>query len=164
MEKLFASWQFFEAYDVLDYGSGWRKDVVNQCLEFGGGCHCSVSSVFLLQPKPWGSPSAGWKDSSLVSPSHIHTVVHTTVVHPQLPPCNPQPCTPNFGLYKIYRLCLSSAWDKREGVIAVVHSSVYYERKVDSRLNSWSPEVAIWSLLVARSADCCVTCAPFQVD
>ena len=22
-------------YDVINYGSGWRKDVVNQCLAFG---------------------------------------------------------------------------------------------------------------------------------
>ena len=34
-EKLSGSWQFFEAFDVIDCGSGWRKDVVNQCLEFG---------------------------------------------------------------------------------------------------------------------------------
>ena len=27
--------QFFETYGVINYGSGWRKDVVNQCLEFG---------------------------------------------------------------------------------------------------------------------------------
>ena len=24
-----------ETYGVINYGSGWRKDVVNQCLEFG---------------------------------------------------------------------------------------------------------------------------------
>ena len=33
-EKLLVSWQFSGAYDVTKYGSGWRKDVVNQCLEF----------------------------------------------------------------------------------------------------------------------------------
>ena len=33
--KLFVSWQFFETYGVVNYGSGWRKDAVNQCLEFG---------------------------------------------------------------------------------------------------------------------------------
>ena len=27
-EKLFVSWQFLETYGVINYGSGWRKDVV----------------------------------------------------------------------------------------------------------------------------------------
>ena len=27
----------FETYGVISYGSGWRKDVVNQCLEFDVG-------------------------------------------------------------------------------------------------------------------------------
>ena len=35
IEKLFVSWQFLETYGVINYGSGWRKDVVNQRLEFG---------------------------------------------------------------------------------------------------------------------------------
>ena len=33
-KKLLASWQFSGPYVVTKYGSGWRKDVVNQCLEF----------------------------------------------------------------------------------------------------------------------------------
>ena len=33
-EKLLVCWQFSGTYDVTKYGSGWRKDVVNQCLEF----------------------------------------------------------------------------------------------------------------------------------
>ena len=33
--KLFVSRQFFETYDVINCGSGWRKGVVNLCLEFG---------------------------------------------------------------------------------------------------------------------------------
>ena len=32
-QKLLVSWQFSGPYDVIKYGSGWRKDVVNQCLE-----------------------------------------------------------------------------------------------------------------------------------
>ena len=32
-KKLLISWQFFGPYGVTKYGSGWRKDVVNQCLE-----------------------------------------------------------------------------------------------------------------------------------
>ena len=35
IEKLFVNWQFFETYGVINYGSGWRKDVVNERLEFG---------------------------------------------------------------------------------------------------------------------------------
>ena len=31
--KLSVSRQFFET-GVINYGSGWMKDVVNQCLEF----------------------------------------------------------------------------------------------------------------------------------
>ena len=34
IEKLFVSWQFFETYGVIRYGSGWRQDVVSQGLEF----------------------------------------------------------------------------------------------------------------------------------
>ena len=33
-EKILVSWQFSGPYGVTKYGSGWRKDVVNQCLEF----------------------------------------------------------------------------------------------------------------------------------
>ena len=35
IEKLSVKWLLLETYDVISYGSGWRKDVVNQCLEFG---------------------------------------------------------------------------------------------------------------------------------
>ena len=34
-KNLLVSWQFYRPYGVTKYGSGWRKDVVNQCLEFG---------------------------------------------------------------------------------------------------------------------------------
>ena len=33
-KKLLVSWQFSGLYGITKYGSGWRKDVVNQCLEF----------------------------------------------------------------------------------------------------------------------------------
>ena len=33
-ERLLVSWQVLESYGVTNYGSRWRKDVVNQCLEF----------------------------------------------------------------------------------------------------------------------------------
>ena len=35
-EKLLVSWQFSGTYGITKYSSGWRKDVVNQCLEFEG--------------------------------------------------------------------------------------------------------------------------------
>ena len=34
-KKLLVSWRFSGPYGVTKYGSGWRKDVVNPCLEFG---------------------------------------------------------------------------------------------------------------------------------
>ena len=36
IKKLSLSWQCFEIYGAINYGSGWRKNVVNQCLEFDG--------------------------------------------------------------------------------------------------------------------------------
>ena len=33
-KKLLVTWQFSGPYGVTKYDSGWRKDVVNQCLEF----------------------------------------------------------------------------------------------------------------------------------
>ena len=33
-KKLLVSWQFSGPYGATKYGSGWRKDAVNQCLEF----------------------------------------------------------------------------------------------------------------------------------
>ena len=34
IQKLFVSLQFFKTHGVISYGSGWKKDVVNQCLQF----------------------------------------------------------------------------------------------------------------------------------
>ena len=34
-QQMLVSWQFSGPYGVTKYGSGWRKDVVNQCLVFG---------------------------------------------------------------------------------------------------------------------------------
>ena len=34
-KKLLVSWQFSGLYGVTKYGSGWRKDVVNQCWSLG---------------------------------------------------------------------------------------------------------------------------------
>ena len=31
---MFVSLKFSGTHGVIKYGSGWRKDVVNQCLEF----------------------------------------------------------------------------------------------------------------------------------
>ena len=35
-----------EAYGVTNYGSGWKKDVVNQCLEFAADPVKFVTFVF----------------------------------------------------------------------------------------------------------------------
>ena len=44
------SWQFFKTYGVISYGSSWRKDVVNQCLEFEGAYTSSMKSEEHLAP------------------------------------------------------------------------------------------------------------------
>ena len=46
-KKLLVSWQISGPYGITKYGSGWRKDVVNQCLEFGSEC---VQDVQFLPP------------------------------------------------------------------------------------------------------------------
>ena len=43
-EKLLVSWQFSGTYGVITNDSGWRKDVVNHCLEFG----CVVDRMFKI--------------------------------------------------------------------------------------------------------------------
>ena len=54
-KKLLVSWQFSGTYGVTKYGSGWRKDVINQCLEFGQWCgvegtgHSSEGPGFWIQ-------------------------------------------------------------------------------------------------------------------
>ena len=51
---VFVSWQFSETYGIINYGSGWRKDVVNQHLEFESSAHrvTSKSSTQLFLPWP----------------------------------------------------------------------------------------------------------------
>ena len=71
-KKLLVSWQFSGPYGVTKYGSGWRKDVVNQCLEFDIQTHSlHVCQWFLgggrCTPTPslqhsWTSPLL-WKSS-----------------------------------------------------------------------------------------------------
>ena len=46
-KKLLISWQFSGPYGVTKYDSGWRKDVVNQCLEFGR-YHETAQLTFML--------------------------------------------------------------------------------------------------------------------
>ena len=40
---MLVSWQFSGTYGVTKYGSGWRKAVVNQCLEFEVILDCSYN-------------------------------------------------------------------------------------------------------------------------
>ena len=83
--KVSISWQCFETSGVISYGSGWRKDVINWCLEFvaepGVGqnialhavpaarCYAFLISAFIfhltsLFPSP---KSSQWIRLSLVS-------------------------------------------------------------------------------------------------
>ena len=55
-KKLPVSWKFSGPYGVTKYGSGWRRDVVNQCLEFGW---CDA-------PRLDGSRRRGWRNLSEV--------------------------------------------------------------------------------------------------
>ena len=57
-KKLLVSWQFSGPYGVTKYGSGWRKDVVNQCLEFEpnllpGHRHRDVDAVVATMDSNW---------------------------------------------------------------------------------------------------------------
>ena len=45
-KQILVSWQFS---GVTKYGSGWRKDLVNQCLEFGWHGHWSATPQWLVQ-------------------------------------------------------------------------------------------------------------------
>ena len=49
-EKLSISWLFSETYGVTNYGSGWRKDVVNQCLESGPDRKWVANLAYI---RPW---------------------------------------------------------------------------------------------------------------
>ena len=44
------SWQFSGPYGVTEYSSGWRKDVVNQSLEFDTESHNLSFSLWVSQP------------------------------------------------------------------------------------------------------------------
>ena len=48
-KKLLVSWQFSGPYGVTKDGSGWRKDVVNQCLEFALRAHTPKTQEFALR-------------------------------------------------------------------------------------------------------------------
>ena len=50
IEKLFVSCQFFETSCVINYGSGWRKDVVNQRLELHPDVCLLIKGVFKEGP------------------------------------------------------------------------------------------------------------------
>ena len=47
-KKLLISWQFSGPYGITKHGSGWRKDVVNQCLEFDSDPVCAGEHVGVL--------------------------------------------------------------------------------------------------------------------
>ena len=46
-KKVLVIWQFSGPYGITKYSSGWRKDVVNQSLEFDAHClWCDIHTVF----------------------------------------------------------------------------------------------------------------------
>ena len=47
--NLLVGWQSFQTYGVISYGSGWRRDVVNLCLEFVCNVEDIASWVFIIQ-------------------------------------------------------------------------------------------------------------------
>ena len=69
-QKLLVSWQFSGPYGVTKYGSGWRKDVVNQCLELGRDAVFSCLSFLLLFPLFSSSSSS----SSSLFPSPLFSL------------------------------------------------------------------------------------------
>ena len=54
-KKKHVSWQFSGPYGVTTYGSGWRKDVVNQRLESG----CSPVSLNVFPARPTNPSHSG---------------------------------------------------------------------------------------------------------
>ena len=48
IENLPAHWKSMKTYGVTSYGSGWRKDVINQCLEFVTSLLCVFSASLFL--------------------------------------------------------------------------------------------------------------------
>ena len=72
------SWQFSGPYGVTEYSSGWRKDVVNQSLEFDTESHNLSFSLWVSQP--------------LIFPLSLPQ--YLSLLHPPPPPPHPPP-TPN---------------------------------------------------------------------
>ena len=66
-KKLLVSWQFSGPYGVTKYGSGWRKDVVNQCMEFVL-MHVLDSSWILVPNRQWQEKNEVlWNDCNLTA-------------------------------------------------------------------------------------------------
>ena len=83
IENLFVSWQFFETYGVINYGSGRRTDIVKEWLEFAphpvpvGTCKCSPklqALVYDILPLEEGAgkrcSECGYDCGSNLAPKH----------------------------------------------------------------------------------------------
>ena len=55
------SWQFFETYGIISYGSGWRKDVVNQCLEFEQPAQLCQAVLCVTRIRKRGALGYAWQ-------------------------------------------------------------------------------------------------------
>ena len=73
-KKLLVSWQFSGRYDVTKYGSGWKKDVINQYLEFD--YHC-ISITVTSQLHGCAYQSSVIANTLLLSLSIVHVHTHT---------------------------------------------------------------------------------------
>ena len=60
-KKMLVSWQISGPYGITKYASGWRKDVVNQCLEFGllSPLQAPLSDTFLQREEECRKPVLG---------------------------------------------------------------------------------------------------------
>ena len=108
-ENLFVSWRFFETYGRINYGSVWRKDVANQCLQFG----LSVNIMLII------NLACGWE-----GPVRFCSSCKSCVSKLLMPPCDSWIwlvlCTHTqkvlcqnkvFGLkFVVFSFCLSCYW------------------------------------------------------
>ena len=76
-KKLLVSRQFSGHYGVTKYGSGWKKDVINKCLEFVYHCISITVTSQLHGCTYQSSVIANTLLLSLSTIAHVHTHTHT---------------------------------------------------------------------------------------
>ena len=72
-KNMLVSWQFSGTYGVTKYGSGWRKDVVNQCLEFDKEhVFLNVQATLLSSSTAPGNSRHSWRPYSWLLAPLLH--------------------------------------------------------------------------------------------